>query len=465
MHLRRHRDHRRSELDLCVRLERFFRQVSYTGSHVFDCEVRVRRNAVLLFAVFFILLAPRAFADAAAIQANRLPQEPTVLAALDDARQIEPYSRSWTNNWQYEIPKDQVAARLSKDLAFLSLAVKDHPDNVELLLLTGLVAHYAYNVDVSDGAEISIKMLAQAQKLAPTDVRAPWFHASLICQFSQPKAGGEEFLAIEASHPWDQLPAAFWDDYVECASVTDMPAHALRAAEHLEELHAPNSEMRSFLAKTAQNRFDSFDPKKQYEPKDVWQAAKAGDNTEFTSTMCGVRLRAHGDWEVDQIGAAMGGGCLLGFSTGPYQGTVRKLRPTILLLVKQPEGNETFQDFVKRFTKDGGFQPFAPARCPAAGCVALKGVEPGIYKGDGDGHGRIVLFERDQPEYPGLLFESPWQIPQQSGKEGMHYYAPGQIQQRIPGKLYYLVVLDTAASIEEPAVKDLDFFLQNLTAE
>jgi len=33
------------------------------------------------------------------------------------------------------------------------------------------------------------------------------------------------------------------------------------------------------------------------------------------------------------------------------------------------------------------------------------------------------------------------------------------------GTLYYLVLLDTAASIEEPAMKDFDYFLENLTVE
>jgi hypothetical protein len=88
-----------------------------------------------------------------------------------------------------------------------------------------------------------------------------------------------------------------------------------------------------------------------------------------------------------------------------------------------------------------------------------------MYKKDGDGRGRIVVFERDQPEFPGLIFEAPQQLPKSNGEEGAKFYRPGQIQQRIPGKLYYLVLLDTAASIEEPAMKDFDFFLENLTAE
>jgi len=88
-----------------------------------------------------------------------------------------------------------------------------------------------------------------------------------------------------------------------------------------------------------------------------------------------------------------------------------------------------------------------------------------MYKKDGDGHGRIVVFERDQPEFPGLIFEAPLEMPKSDGSESMKYYRPSQTQQRIPGKLYYLVMLDTAASIEEPAMKDFNFFLENLTVE
>jgi hypothetical protein len=88
-----------------------------------------------------------------------------------------------------------------------------------------------------------------------------------------------------------------------------------------------------------------------------------------------------------------------------------------------------------------------------------------MYKKDGDGHGRIIVFERDQPEFPGLIFEDPLQMPKPDGGNDAKFYRPNQVQQRIHGKLYYLVMLDTAASIEEPAMKDFDFFLQNLTVE
>ena len=197
----------------------------------------MRKKSVLLLACLFTLLSPRLFAGIAAIHVKALPQETAVLSALDDASHLEPYSRSWTMNWQYPVARDEVAARLSKDLGFLTLASKNHPENAELLLLTGLVARYAYNVDVDGSYDAAMSALGQAQKLAPGDFRAPWFRASLQCQTSELAAGAKEFLAIESSHAWDQLPVAFWEDYINCTTMDVLPAHALRAIDHLEKLH------------------------------------------------------------------------------------------------------------------------------------------------------------------------------------------------------------------------------------
>jgi hypothetical protein len=424
----------------------------------------VRKIAALFFAFLLSILAPQAIADVDAIHSDRLPQETAVLAALDDVRQLEPYSHSWTNNWRFEIAKEEVATRLGKDLGFLTLALKNHPDNAELLLLTGLVAHYAYNLDVDGSYDITLNVLAQAQKLVPSDVRAPWFRATHLCQTTQPKAGADEFLSIEAGHAWDQLPVAFWDDYMACAVLTNMPAHALRAADHLEKLHAPDSKVRAALVDIARKRFNAFDPKKEYDPKEVWYSEVAGEDWDYTCTTCGLRLRARGNWSIDRLEVNQGSGVAI-IGTGPYQATVRNMSPSILLLVKQAEENETLLDYSKKFLKGTAFTIFTPARCPAAECIAIKALQPGMYEKDGDGHGRIVVFERNQPEFPGLIFETPQEIPKSDGGESVKYYRPSQTKQRIPGKLYYLILLDTAASIEEPAMIDFDFFLENLTVE
>jgi hypothetical protein len=424
----------------------------------------MRKNSVLLLLFLLSFPVTKLRADIAAIHASALPQEMTVLAALDDAKQLEPYSRAWSHDWGYPIPKDEVAARLSKDLGFLTLAAKNHPDNAELRLLTGLVARYAYNVDVDGSHETAMKALEEAEKLSPGDFRASWFRATLECQTMEIGAGAKKFLAIESTHAWDSLPTAFWRDYSNCTTIDNLPAHTLRAVDYLEKLHAGAPSDFARVIELAHNRFDAFDPKKNYDPKEVWAGENTGDDTSLTSTLCGVRLRVHGNWEIDDL-RFDNGSCIANFSTGLYQGMARKLSPSVLLLVRQPKENESIEDFSKQFLKKGTFEPFIPKHCPASNCIAMKGVQPGMYNKDGDGHGRIVVFEREAPEFPGLIFESPLELPKSDNKESVKYYRPNQIQQRISGKLYYLVLLDTAASIEEPAMKDFDFFLVNLTVE
>ena len=420
--------------------------------------------ACMFCALFAAFLNPHAYADMAAIHGSSLPQEAAVQDALKDAAQLEPYCRSWTHDWKYPVAKKDVAARLSKDLKSLDAAAKAHPENAELLLLTGLVARYGYNVDVKDTYEASIGALTEAAKLDPADVRAPWFRATLQCQTDQMKAGAETFLALEGNHPWEGMPAAFWMDYMECATVSGMPAHVLRAGDHLEKMHASDMQERDFLTGVAHKRFDPFDPKKKYDPKAAWQGEKTDNGILFTSTSCGLRMQAQGDWAVDRLEFS-NGSCVADFSTGPYKGTAHSLHPSILVMVQQPEKGETLEAYSRRFMTNAVFEPFTPSRCPADQCLAVKGIRPKGYGEDGDGHGLMVIFERSQPEFPGLVFESPWEAHKSDGGEGMKYYRPGQVQERIPGKLYYLVLLDTAASIEGPAITDFDLFLQHLTVE
>jgi len=424
----------------------------------------MRRNCVLLLSLILTLQVSFLRADIGAIHASALPQETAVLAALDEAKQLEAYSQSWTSDWKFSVPKDEVAARLSKDLGFLTLALKNHPENEELALLTGLVARYAYNLDVDGAFDSAMRALAEAEKLLPTDFRAPWFRATLQCQTTESTPGAETFLSIEAGHAWDQLPIAFWDDYMECAALTNMPAHLLRAANYTEKMHAPASAMRAFLRGAAQKRFDAYDPNKTYQPKEVWEGESSSADVTFTSTMCGVRLRTHGAWEVDNI-SFNNGTCVANFCSGPYKSTARSLRPCMSLLARQPKEGESLLDFAKLFMKKGQFLSDDSLKCPASDCVAMKGVQRGMYKADGDGHGRFVVFERDQPMFPGLIFESPSDLPKSNGATGVAYCRPNQIQERMPGKLYYLVLLDTAASIEDPATKDFDFFLENMKVE
>ncbi|HWG20229.1 MAG TPA: hypothetical protein VG225_06835 [Terracidiphilus sp.] len=390
-----------------------------------------------------------------------------MLAALDDVRQLEPYSQYWTaaTLWKFDIPRQQVGDRLSKDLGFLAQAVKGHPENAELTLLAGLAANYAHNLEVHEAYDTAMSMFDAAGKLVPGDLRVGWFQSTLHCQSTEIEQGAKGFLALEASGARDRLPAAFWDDYMECALLSGMPVHVLRAASYLEKAHEPQSDRGKAYIEIARERIVPFDPQKQYEAGAVWLGPDPADNVEMLAgESFGAQVTVHADWEKAGFQLKGDKGTVL-FSSGPYAAKKGALRPEILLLVKQATPGQTLEDFAASFKRDGVFVPYTPVRCPAERCIAERGVQPGMYHENGDGRGRIVFFEREQPEFPGLIFESPSSLPHKRGNEGQEAFRFAPMQQRMPGKLFYLVLLDTAASIEDPAMKDFDFFLKNLTVE
>ena len=390
-----------------------------------------------------------------------------MLSALDDARQLEPYSLYWTAEqlWQFDIPRQKVADRLSVDLGILKESVNAHPENAELTILAALVANHSHNLEVNGAYDTAMKMLETAGKLAPGDLRVNWFRATLHCQSTEIEEGARGFLVLESGAGADRLPAGFWDDYMECALLSNMPAHVLRAASYLEKSHVSQSDRGKAYVGFARERLVPFDPQKEYEPSAVFLGYDDGNDEVLTGASFGAKMRVHATWEKSGFKLKGNRGTTL-FLSGPYAAKKGTLKPSILLLAQQAKPGQTLEEFSASFDRSHGtFAQDVPNLCPAQRCMAERGVEPGLYRENGDGHTWIIVFEREQPEFPGLIFESPSALPHKEGKKGPESFRFAPIQQRMPGKLFYLVMLDTAVSIEEPALKDFDFFLKNLTVE
>jgi hypothetical protein len=417
-------------------------------------------------AIFLSLSLPAAaHAQISALERDKLPQSGPVLAALDDAAKLEPYTDRFQDRWNFPVSKQEAATRLGQDLAALQTAVKANPDNEELRLAAGLVAHYAYNIDVPDSDTAAIDQLAAAQKLAPpADFRPAWFQADFYCQTLKTEEGANGFLALEAAHPWKDLPASFWRDYEHCAAITNMPAHLLRAADHLAQL-GPAIPDDQLYAGIGHGRFADVNLKKSYPAEESWSGARSDNDIVLTSTACGVQFHIKASWHTDRLELDKGS-CVAFFNTGPYSAPGGPLHPGILVLVQRPQGSETLDEYAQRFTKKGAFTPMPVPHCPAAQCSGLQGVQPGVYGKDGDSHPRVVVFERDEPPDPGLALESPTgpPTPQTSG-QGVEYLRPTERLHRMAGKLFYLVTLDTASSIEAGAADDFDYFLAHLQVE
>ncbi len=409
-----------------------------------------------------IFLSVRASAQLRQINSARLPQDQRVQAAYSDLLPIEPMVRNWSPRWSFDTPKKQVASLLTSSLRDLESAGTAAPQNEELLLLTGIVAHFAYNVDVEETYNVAVQSFNKAKTIAPADYRADWFLALHQCQSNEARAGMELMLGVEERIPWKELPVDYWDDYISCSTNTLMPAHTLRALDHAMHLGESSSNYGS-LAEIAHNQYKSTDAETSYPARDAWRAAQEKEDVRFTSEICGMEFSAHGDWRM-KIGDVAGGVCTTQIETGPYPGKSGASTPTLLVRTRMARPEETLDGFVRSMLK-GRYalaRATAVSYCPADRCLAFDIVDRSVYESEGGGHFLAVAFSGQAPDFPGLLFERPQGPPKGKAGGAVTYYRPEQKLHRLPGSLYSVVLLDSNASIFAKASADFEYLLRSI---
>lgn len=424
----------------------------------------MRWTAVPLTLLLFAGLAFAGVAGTASIDPERLPIDPEVRDVYLDVQRLEPLAQQWAPQWKYDTPKIDVAARLSLALATLEKARMTHPKNEELALLAGLAAHYAYNVDVERAYTMADRAYQAARKAAPGDYRPDWFLAVHQCQ-----SGNElqpamlRFLATESRFHWDELPAEFWDDYLACAMVNSMPAHALRAASHLRSKDAAPDDMRELRVHQAKKLIEA-PSHTSGEVGDIWTGKKTGPHPELVSTLCGLSFGVQGAWKVGL--SKMKDSCTVQIETGPYSAPGGDVSPNVLVLAQAAQGNETLTDFTNRILQGQQVtQAVEAPRCPADECVAYHTITPRQYADAGDGHVLLIAFQREQPEFPGVRFEEPNPPPRDRKTGDVQYFVSQPHLGRIPGTIYYLVMLDAADSVFDKAKRDFEFVLKDFEVE
>lgn len=395
------------------------------------------------------------------IDSAKLPQSPAVQAAFRSAQELELYANTWSPNWRYNIPQAQVQDKLSDDLGILSKALQADPANHELLLLTGLVAHFAYNVNNEAAFDIAVADLTKAANADPSDVRGNWFLGIHQCQSLQVVSGMNRLLEIEARDK--NLPSDFWNDYITCANISILPAHTLRAIDHAVA-GGESPEAFRVLSQLAVSRYKAADLAKTISAHDAWMAEKTdGGRMAFSSHLCGASFSIEGNWQL-QINDIANGVCSASFSPPQKK---KEAVPTFLLMAKSPATeSQSLDDFAKSFLKGRSAQ-LSPLQslCPATSCLAFDVRLPDMYPDQGGGHILLVAFESEQPRYDGLLLEKPQGPPLQGTQPGPVAFRAEPNFRRIPGRLFYLVVLDSNEKIFASSKPMFDAFLQSLIVE
>jgi hypothetical protein len=419
------------------------------------------RSCIIIAGLLFA--APPALASLKDIHLEKLPQDAAVLKAYADVATVEDMVKTWHDPWTFDTPRATVAALLKSSLEELAKVNNAKPRNEELLLLIGLVATYAYNADLNGLHGLATDTIAMAKRLAPDDYRPEWFLGNLQCQTLELKQGMVRLLAIESSVKWDQLSAGFWDDYLYCASLTDMPAHALRASTYIAKLNAAPSKDRDIAIDVARKHFITPDPAKNYSWQEMWFGDQVDSSFLFTNTMFGIEVSVPGTWRTS-LGDLQKEISTVQLVTGPHPGKNGGVTPNILVFMRAPKEGESLTDFVKSLMPHSSPRPTSVSVCPVEDCLAFADDKANVYANEGGGHAIVTVFQRKSPEFPGLLFEKP-SAPLSSGAGQTKYSRPLDRIRRLEGTLYYLVLLDSADSVLKDAKADYESFLKSMIVE
>lgn len=422
-----------------------------------------------LIALLVVVLGavPLSAATLQDIHKDKLPNDAAVQASLQQVAEIEPYVAVWSSQWPAPVPKEKAEATLHVALATLGKATAEHPGNEELLLTYALVAHYGYNMDIDNTHERALGALDAAGKLAPADIRVAWFRGAHLCETLKLKDGMQILQGVEQGADWKALPTDFWLDYSSCAYLTAEPSHALRALSHAKALHGTLSRQNEIVDQAAHEHMEVGKTDRVYTNKDAWYVQQdSGESVvTFTSYLCGMSFAADGKSKVS-LPDIKNGTCAVTIGTGPYRGNKEKMSPQIVVIARPAKSGETLQDFQAVFMKGREWHTIPASHCPAAQCISVESVNTGSYGKEGDGYANVLIFERDEPEFPGLVLETPWTMPTQGmTKDKPIIFRPETRITRIPEKLYYFVAIDSSASVHQPALKDFDTFLKSLVVE
>jgi len=408
-----------------------------------------------------VFVAPLCSAQLGLIDAAKLPQTADVQSAYRNALTVERYAQSWSNQWSYSVPKADVAKTLTASLETLLKANKSAVDNHELQLATGLVAHFAYNLDVEAAYKPAVEFLSKASQGNPTDIRGSWFLGIHECQALHVISGMTRLLAVEASAK--SLPSDFWSDYIACANVAIMPAHALRGIDRAVELGSPREDYRN-VRDIGESRYKTADLSKPVNEHDAWTSDDLeGGRLKFTSRLCGISFVANGNWTL-QVPPVSNETCKAWMTPPAKKG---QPSPTILVMARMAKEGETLDAFAREMLENPtkGTSDLSSAPCPVEHCARLELVDKSIYSKQGGAHALLMTFERPLPRYDGLLFETP-QEPPATGKINTPVAFRFALQyRRMPGRIFYAVLLDSNAQIFDGAKPDWEVVVKSVVAE
>lgn len=371
----------------------------------------------------------------------------------------------WHAEWPSKnLKKADIIGRLSSIYEAL-LNKKIKTPEVELLL--GEIAHYLYNLGKVEFSQASIEHYRRASQLSPKDYRSLWFLGYHYAQYGDVAKAIDFFNDAEKLSQKNQK-AEFWMDYGYVALVINMPTNCLYAMDRAKAILGEESTFGKKFRTIVKERIVPMNSNTTYSTDVMWKTSEADGRYRFLSRPLGIKFYIDGEWGLDLYDYSNQTTALTISPKPALSERGQEIGYSITLLVKVSEPGESLNSFVN--DKFGHLKPFEtsysgklPIKYP--GQVFYHFTNPNTYADMGGGVFMVITFERQCPQYPGLVLERDFISPIPKDKTDK-VFRPDAINDRFGGKIYYILMLDTCADICEEAMKTfIEFFDKALLVE
>lgn len=430
----------------------------------------MRNKKFLKFMMLFILLALifSVIANAKVDQINPkkgMPRKELTKIKKDIAK-LEPMVEKRTPTWNYNVPKEVIEKKLIAYYQELDNYTSKYPDNLELALFKGLVAHYAYNLDLKEYNQLAINSFQQAAAIDPTDYRANWYWGVHLVESNDIKEGMRKLLSVNNNEPNPKkLPFTYWEDFAYCSLIASMPSHVLLGIEQAKQTKTKKSkEILDTLTQYATAQLKEPPRDTPLEPEQIWTGFQDTDILKYRNRMFGFSLQIPESWLTRTTGYQNNSAAI--FIKPPTKnGLTGSVSSTILCLAHQAQPGESITDFTSKILDPRYYFEEVQSNLDWDGVKAFQGKADELYPNEGGAYNYLIAFSRNKPKQTGILLEFPVVIDKSDTETGVSYYQSQAEYTRLPGEIYYLMVLDTTESVFQESKEEFDLILRNLIVE
>lgn len=429
----------------------------------------MRNEKFLKFTILFIFLAMifSVIANAKVEQIDPkkgMPRKELTKIKKDIAK-LEPMMENWGPTWSYNVPKEDIEKKLIAYYQELDNYASQYPDNPELALFKGLVAHYAYNLDLNEYYQLAVNSFQQAAAIDPTDYRVNWYWGVHLVKSNVIKEGMEKLLSVINTENHSELSFSFWEDFAYCSLIASMPSHVLLGVERAKQTKTKKSkEIINYLAQYATDRLKEPPQDQPLEPEQIWTGFQDTDTINYRNRMFGLSLQVPAGWPTRTTGYQNNSAAI--FIKPPNKkGLAGSVSSTVLCLAHQAQPGESIADFTSKILDPRYSFEEVQSSLDWDGVKAYQGKADDLYLSEGGAYNYVLAFSRKAPVQPGILLEFPVAVNKSDAETGVSYYQSQAEYHRLPGEIYYLLVLDTTGSVFSESKEEFDLILRNLIVE